>query len=56
MYYSDSVRHLLLTPITKYKFTRIGTLYKTLLTSVSRNNTNTCIMEIAETLVTNTYY
>ena len=44
MYYGDSVRHLLLIPITKYRFTRAGTLYKALLTSVSRKHTNTCIM------------
>ena len=46
MYYGDSVRHLLLTPIVKYKFTRTGTLYKVLLASVSQKTTNTCIMAI----------
>ena len=40
MYYGDSVRHLLLIPITKYRFIRAGTLYKVLLTSVSRKHTN----------------
>ena len=46
MYYGDAVRHLLLIPIIKHKFTRTGTLYKVLLTSVSQKFTNTCIMEM----------
>ena len=36
MYYGNSVRHLLLTPITKYKFTKAG-LLEVLLNSIFSN-------------------
>ena len=52
MYYSDSVRHLLLTPITKYKFTVQGSFWQ-----VSHEITLIHVLwRFCETLVTNTYY
>ena len=42
MYYGDSVRHLLLTPITKYRYAVQGSSDKCL----TKKITNTCIMVI----------
>ena len=60
MYYSDSVRHLLLIPITKYRFTKSITIpflvIPVTFLQVSHKNTLIHVLwYFAETLLHNTY-